>query len=298
MKGKNIRKLAAFMATVMAMASVGTMSVSAISINCPVEGKWVSMSSTAEGTKWFMADGSVVTEDKNGNITQTAPTKPATTTPTSSGASNTSTSNTVSSSGTTSDDSWIHDGYTIDSSIKFDSYNHIIEQLIFDYTNEERVKAGLPKLVWSEGLTEYAEVRAKEIVEKYEHIRPDGKNNMSAAENAYKFSITGSVADRKVSIDPKSVAKKAVDVWMNSPGHKATIMDYEVDEYGDTWGSQSLAVGVYIDNNGVVHAVQIFNAEMTRTGTTLFDDLEAGLTVSPLLIEKDLERYNELIKSN
>ena len=294
MKGKNIRKLAAFMATVMAMASVGTMSVSAISINCPVEGKWVSMSSTAEGTKWFMADGSVVTEDKNGNITQTAPTKPATTV--SSNADNTSTSNVVSSSGTTSNDSWIHDGYTIDSSIKFDSYNHIIDQLIFDYTNEERVKAGLPKLVWSEGLTEYAEVRAKEIVENWGHIRPSGEY-LGGMENINLSGITLCDISGDKNISLQEVAKEAVKSWMESDGHRVAIMDYEVDEYGDVWGSQSMAVGVYIDA-GRVFAVQVFDAGISAVDTTVFDDLEAGLMTSPLLTDVELERYNELIKSN
>lgn len=296
MKGKNIRKLAAFMATVMAMASVGTMSVSAISINCPVEGKWVSMSSTAEGTKWFMADGSVVTEDKNGNITQTAPTKPATTTTASSDASNASTSNTVSSSGTTSDDSWIPDGYTLDSDIKNNSYNHIIEQLIFDYTNEERVKAGLPELVWSKGLTEYAEVRAKEIVTNYSHVREAG-NYSGGAEIIYRFGISACDLLKDKNIDITEVAKYAVNGWMNSDGHRKVILDYEVDEYGDTWGNQSVAIGVYVENDAI-YAVQVFDAGIDTVGTTIFDDLEAGLMVSPLLTGEDLERYNELIKSN
>lgn len=291
MKGKNIRKLAAFMATVMAMASVGTMSVSAISINCPVEGKWVSMSSTAEGTKWFMADGSVVTEDKNGNITQTAPTKPATTTTASS-----DTGSTTSSSGTTSDDSWIRNGYTLDSDIKNNSYNHIIEQLIFDYTNEERVKAGLPKLVWSEGLTEYAEVRAKEIVENWGHIRPSGEY-LGGMENINLSGITLCDISGDKNISLQEVAKEAVKSWMESDGHRVAIMDYEVDEYGDVWGSQSMAVGVYIDA-GRVFAVQVFDAGISAVDTTVFDDLEAGLMTSPLLTDVELERYNELIKSN
>lgn len=297
MKGKNIRKLAAFMATVMAMASVGTMSVSAISINCPVEGKWVSMSSTAEGTKWFMADGSVVTEDKNGNITQTAPTKPATTTTASSGASNTSTSNIVSSSETTSDNSWIRNGYTLDPDIKNNSYNHILEQLIFDYTNEERVKAGLPKLVWSKGLTEYAEIRAKEIVEKYEHIRPNKEQKYGGGENIYDVIICNSDLNKDKHITLEEVAKHAVDGWMNSPGHKAAIMDYEIDEYGDIYGAQSLAVGVYI-KDGHAFSVQVFNADSTSLLKYTPEDFKDPIFVSPLLIDGDLERYNELVKSN
>ena len=293
MKGKNIRKLAAFMATVMAMASVGTMSVSAISINCPVEGKWVSMCSTAEGSKWFMADGSVVTEDKNGNITQTAPTKPATTTTASS-----DTGSTTSSSGTTSDDSWIPDGYTLDSDIKNNSYNHIIEQLIFDYTNEERVKAGLPELVWSKGLTEYAQIRAKELVEKFEHIRPNGAQIYGGGENANFMGVKFCDLSKDKNVTLEEVARQAVNAWMNSPGHKAAIMDYEVDEYGDIWGSQSMAVGVYINEAGRVYSVQVFNADSTSLLKYTPEDFEDPISVSPLLVDKDLERYNELIKSN
>ena len=297
MKGKNIRKLAAFMATVMAIASVGTMSVSAISINCPVEGKWVSMSSTAEGTKWFMADGSVVTEDKNGNITQTAPTKPATTTTASSGESNTSTSNTVSSSETTSDDSWLHDRYTVDPSVKNDSYNHIVEQLIFDYTNEERVKAGLPELVWSKGLTEYAQIRAEEIADKFEYIRPNGGAYYGGKENINVSGIEYCDLSGDKYISLQEVAQKAVKNWMDSPGHRAAIMDYEVDEYGDIWGSQSMAVGVYIDS-GCVYAVQVFNADSTSLLKYTPEDFENSISISPLLVNADLERYNEIIKSN
>lgn len=293
MKGKNIRKLAAFMATVMAIASVGTMSVSAISINCPVEGKWVSMSSTAEGTKWFMADGSVVTEDKNGNITQTAPTKPATTTSASSNVDNTTSSIAEDNS------SIIHtsDGYTVDPNIKNGEYNYILEQLIFDYTNEERVKAGLPELVWSKGLTEYAEIRAKEIVNKFEHTRPNNEFKLGGGENIYLVGISLCDISNDKNITLQEVAQKAVNWWMNSPGHKAAIMDYEVDEYGDVWGSQSMAVGVYI-NGGCVYAVQVFNADSTSLLKYTPEDFEDPISVSPLLTIEDLERYTELIKSN
>lgn len=284
-----MKKLAAFMAAVMVMTGVSTMSAGAISINCPVEGQWVSMSCTAEGTQWFMADGSVVTEDKNGNITQTAPTKPATTTSSDAG-------NTTNSTETASENSWIPKGYTVDPSIKNGSYNHIIEQLIFDYTNEERVKAGLPKLVWSAGLTEYAEIRAKEIMDNYSHVREEGSYS-GGAEIIYRFGMHACDLSKNKNVDMTEVARYAVNGWMNSDGHREVIMDYEVDEYGDTWGSQSVAVGVYVENDAI-YAVQVFDAGIGTVGTTVFDDLEAGLTISPLLVGEDLERYNELIESN
>lgn len=285
-----MKKLAAFMAAVMVMTGVSTMSAGAISINCPVEGQWVSMSCTAEGTQWIMADGSVVTEDKNGNITQTAPTKPATTV--SSNADNTNSPETA------SENSWILKGYTVDPSIKNGSYNHIIEQLIFDYTNEERVKAGLPKLVWSEGLTEYAEIRAKEISEQWGHLRPNNEKIYGGPENINVSGIEYCDLSGDKHISLQEVAQKTVKNWMESDGHRERIMSYEVDEYGDVFGTQSVAIGVYVSKQGSVYAVQVFDAGITTIGTTVFDDLEAGLTISPLLVGEDLERYNELIESN
>lgn len=74
-------------------------------------------------------------------------------------------------------------------------------------------------------------------------------------------------------------------------------MDYEVDEYGDVWGAQSMAVGVYIDD-GRMFAVQVFNADSTSLLKYTPEDFENSISISPLLVNADLERYNEIIKSN
>lgn len=46
---------------------------------------------------------------------------------------------------------------------------------VFNLVNQERVKAGLTEYKLDAKLCEAANQRAKEIVEKYDHVRPDGR---------------------------------------------------------------------------------------------------------------------------
>ena len=48
-------------------------------------------------------------------------------------------------------------------------------EAVFNLVNEERSKAGLQPYKLDAKLCEAANKRAKEIVEKYDHIRPDGR---------------------------------------------------------------------------------------------------------------------------
>lgn len=98
--------------------------------------------------------------------------------------------------------------------------------------NLERTKVGLNELKIDDSLMKATAVRAKEIAELYDHVRPDGTkfytvidNYQSCAENIYK--------------SPKT-AQAAVEGWMNSPGHKANILREGVDYIG---------VGYYHDGN-------------------------------------------------
>ncbi len=108
-------------------------------------------------------------------------------------------------------------------------------------TNIEREKAGLDPLVEDSTAMEYAQIRAEELAELYSHDRPNGitggmYSHYSFGENIAKGSKT-----------PEAV----VNGWMNSRGHKETIMaDYST--YGNKFG-----VGVY-EENGVIYWVQEF----------------------------------------
>lgn len=110
-------------------------------------------------------------------------------------------------------------------------------------TNVEREKAGLEPLVEHETAMEYAQIRAEEIADYFSHDRLNGEDGGMYSHYTFMENIA------KGSRTPEAV----VEGWMNSPGHKATMMaDYS--DYGNGMG-----VGVY-RKNGVIYWVQEFLA--------------------------------------
>lgn len=104
----------------------------------------------------------------------------------------------------------------------------------FNLQNAERAKAGLPALQWDNTCYEAAKVRAKEIVTKWSHTRPNGGSYVelidglpwnSSGENLTKGSTT---------------ASGAINSWMGSTTHRATMLaEYythcAIANYGDHW---------------------------------------------------------------
>ncbi len=91
--------------------------------------------------------------------------------------------------------------------------------------NEERVKVGARPLKLSQDLLDAAAIRAIEISQSYSHTRPNGENfytllrklNHTVGEN-----ISGG----------RTTPEEAVEAWMNSPGHRANILNKEFKELG------------------------------------------------------------------
>ena len=102
----------------------------------------------------------------------------------------------------------------------------------FDIVNAKRQEAGLAALTWNTGLEQAAAVRAVEASQSFSHTRPDGSewwtvnSNLMYAENLAKGYTTGD---------------SVVTAWMNSPTHKANLMDGEL---------RSMAFAVHINGNG------------------------------------------------
>lgn len=116
-------------------------------------------------------------------------------------------------------------------------------QEVIRLTNVEREKAGLEPLVEHETAMEYAQIRAEEIADYFSHDRLNGEDGGMYSHYTFMENIA------KGSRTPEAV----VEGWMNSPGHKATMMaDYS--DYGNGMG-----VGVY-RKNGVIYWVQEFLA--------------------------------------
>lgn len=90
---------------------------------------------------------------------------------------------------------------------------------IFRLTNIERVKAGLAPFLHHANVKLVSNCRAKELTVYYAHTRPNGLRCVTAGGefdtyvDGENIGITG--------LDPKSI----VDGWMNSPGHKRSIIN-------------------------------------------------------------------------
>lgn len=113
-------------------------------------------------------------------------------------------------------------------------------QEAFELTNQERAAAGLPALAWSNGLADAAFVRAQEIVGTFSHTRPDGSD---------WWTVNSSIMYGENLARGFSSASGAVQGWMNSPTHKANIMD---------GGYRTLGIAVFQGSDGRWYWAQEF----------------------------------------
>ncbi len=108
---------------------------------------------------------------------------------------------------------------------------------VFRLTNIERVNNGLPEFKRMPLLDEVANLRAWEIITYFDHVRPDGSKCFTAFEEAgieYSYAAENIAAGQRT---PEEV----VNAWMNSPGHRANILNPDLEYLG---------VGFYYDNSG------------------------------------------------
>ncbi len=114
-----------------------------------------------------------------------------------------------------------------------------IEMEVFNLVNKERESRGLKALTIAYHLIPHARGRAKEIIVKFAHERPDGSSCFSGIKN---FRNLGeNIAAGQVS------AESVMRDWMNSPSHRENILNnsfeqivvtHEYDRnsnYGDFW---------------------------------------------------------------
>lgn len=116
-----------------------------------------------------------------------------------------------------------------------------LRQELIRLTNEEREKAGVEPLVEDSTAMEYAQIRAEELAEVYSHVRPNGDG--TGAYSHYNFNENIAKG--------QGTPEDVIDAWMNSYGHKVSMLgDYS--DYGNGFG-----VGVY-KANGTIYWVQEF----------------------------------------
>ena len=105
-------------------------------------------------------------------------------------------------------------------------------------TNLDRARYGLQPLRESAELSRAAQVRAREIAEKFSHTRPDGS----------RWNTVSSVALAENIARGHNSAARVAAAWMSSPGHRANILR-------ESYGSIGVAA---LNVNGVMHWVQLF----------------------------------------
>ena len=123
--------------------------------------------------------------------------------------------------------------------------NASLQYALLDMVNEVRVAEGHEPLSWvgSDASEEFTLVRANELVSNYSHDRPEGSFSGEVIANS-----TGSYTVQKV-----------FNSWMNSPAHKAILMD-DSSSYMSAAKVSSGRNGYWViclwDDNGVNRAEQ------------------------------------------
>lgn len=115
--------------------------------------------------------------------------------------------------------------------------------------NEQRAKYGISPLKMNKYLLSGAIVRAPELPISFSHTRPNGQGYYTAVSAAYTYSMLGENIAMATSSIPN--VDLIVNLWMNSPGHRANIL---TEEYEDT------GIGLSYQNGGW-YWVQIFGTQ-------------------------------------
>ena len=111
-------------------------------------------------------------------------------------------------------------------------------QSVVNQVNRERAARGLSALRIDPALTAAAQIRAREIVERFSHTRPDGT----------KWSTVSSIADGENIAKGQRTVDRVMAAWMSSSGHRANILRA-------SYGSIGVAC---VKSGGVYYWVQLF----------------------------------------
>jgi uncharacterized protein YkwD len=139
------------------------------------------------------------------------------------------------------------------------------EKAVLDATNAERAKQGLPALIYNKVLEKAGYLHAKDMSDRdfFEHTNPDGRTaedrvaqyydrnfkSYLVAENLWEWA--DSTAKNMPATELAGAAMNGAFGWMQSPTHRANILNPDLKELG---------VGFYKNSDGKVFYVQEFGA--------------------------------------
>lgn len=137
------------------------------------------------------------------------------------------------------------------------SSNFALEQSeIIALTNKERAKEGLPPLSFEVHLSSMANAKANDMIQKqyFAHVSPDGIDITQLAKT-YDYSYLN--IGENLALGDFTSSADVVTGWMNSPGHRANILNKSFTEIG-----VSAVFGNYQGRN-VWYAVQEFGRPLS-----------------------------------
>lgn len=110
--------------------------------------------------------------------------------------------------------------------------------------NQKRTANGLSALSYSADLQASADIRAKESVQNFSHLRPDGRGCETAV--TVDYTVTG---ENLIQVTSEfATADIMMDTWMNSPTHRNNILLASFTK---------MAVGIYV-SNGTTYVSTVF----------------------------------------
>ena len=167
------------------------------------------------------------------------------------------------------------------------STQELIDEVV-RLTNVERAKEGLPALKTYDALDRAAAIRAPETVELFSHTRPDGSScftaldETGAKEGAYTYGENIAAGH--------ATAAETVEQWMNSPGHRANILNENYTHIG---------VG-YAAGGQYRHSwVQMFVGKRSSTPSTVeVRDVAVSVSKTSLKVEETAAATASVTPSN
>ncbi len=109
----------------------------------------------------------------------------------------------------------------------------LLENLIYEKVNEERIKYNLPELEWTSDVAEVARKHSEDMGIKgyFAHENKEGK---LVSERLEKNGIVFTVSAENIfkCENYPDVVEEAVEGWMVSPGHRENILSKDVTETG------------------------------------------------------------------
>ena len=124
-----------------------------------------------------------------------------------------------------------------------------IEWEVFELVNAERAKYGLSALSWADDLSRVARGHSRDMIDRgfFDHTNPDGRSPFDRLRLA---GISYRTAAENIAYGQRT-PEAVMNAWMNSPGHRANILNANVKEIG---------VGAAVSSGGTIYWTQIFVA--------------------------------------